>query len=583
MPLIAESQLAPVFERIARGEIRMVAWGAMDEAELYRWTCPLPLAYYIDLDFRRWGETRGGVAIRSPSALEGETPESLVVVINYYMVRAFQELCDYLDRIGPFRYFMPAPIDVVAGSGSPSCGHSPLESLMHAPWPPTDPGALARAYLGAAPTEGHWARAARLLCQHRDHLAAVDGGPRDGAVLFVECLHLGGAERQLCNLAAGLHGQGWNVAVAVTRPHPANAAHYLDILDRNGIEHLLVGLPDPPDADTFVHYLLRQVNSEVATLLWHMPPHLIMSILAMYLFLRQRRPRLMVCYLDRPNVIGATAALLAGVPTVLMSGRNVNPTHFPHFYARQTDAMHAMYTMVITAGARMSANSAVGAQSYADWLALPPTQVPVVANCVAIDVTMPSDILAVEGFKALAGIAPKARVILGVFRLSPEKRPLLFVDVFARLATAQADLHAVICGTGEMEEAVRARARALGIDKRLCILGGVRNIALVMRGSCILLHVAEHEGMPNALLEAQSLGLPVVCTRTTGSTEVLAPSLLAFCRADDDVEGLAQSCATLLVDPALQLHVGAQARRHVQERHSLNRLVQDTVAAAFDP
>lgn len=583
MPLLEPDQLPGLFDDVVAGRVRLVVWGAVEVAGLYQWLCPLPISYYVDTDWHRWRETLCGVPIRSPSALDDEDPAGVVVALNYYMLQSLDQLCRFLDERGGIRYFIPMPIASVwrRASRAPAvpAPSALLEQLVLAP---VNDRETALAWRGAA-GEGHWDRLARLLAEHRRKMAeAGEETAREGAVLFVECLHVGGAERQLVNLAAGLRRRGWNTAVAVTHREPPETAHYLDYLRANGVEYRLVGLPGTQAPDDLLATIRASVDPSLAALLWHVPPHLVPSVLALYLFLRERRPKMVVCYLDRPNILGAMAAVMAGVPAVLMSGRNVNPTHFPHFYTRQTDHMLGMYrALLASGGARMSANSAVGAQSYADWLGLDRARVPVIPNCIAEGADAPVAEDALRGFRALMGVPEDAPLVLGVFRLSPEKRPFLFLEVFARLSRHFPRAHALICGHGSMQDAVRRRAAELGVADRVNVLGGVRNVPLVMRASDVLLHVAEHEGMPNALLEAQAVGLPVVCARAPGSLEVLAPALEGFSRDAGDVDAMVEDCRALLADPSLRRRLGEQARRHVVERHSLGRLVDDTLAVAF--
>ncbi|HLO78545.1 MAG TPA: glycosyltransferase [Magnetospirillum sp.] len=586
MPLLAEDSLPALFDDVIAGKVRLVAWGAVDNAALFQWSCPLPLAYYVDTEWRRWGQEFCGAPIRSPSVLQDEDPATTVVVVHYFMLATVQDLYDFLERVGPFRYFVPAPIDIA----SPSAGVAPtdegaLGAVVAVDPVRSDKAALARAILANRGSESHWQRATRLLAQRRRLLAETDTAPRgQDAVFFVECLHLGGAERQLSNLALGMAQQGWRTTLAVTRPEPPEAAHYVEFLRSVSVDYRLVTLPEAPEPGDVVSYLLKRVEPDVALVLWHMPPHLLPVILTMYLYLRDVRPQLVVCHLDRPNIIGAMAAALAGVPAILMSGRNVNPTHFPHFYTGQTQAMWDVYQVLLHGGgARLSANSRIGAESYARWLGMDVDAVPVVRNCVAAEALAEIPARAAEGVRALLNIPDDAPMVLGVFRLAPEKRPLLFIEVVARLRRAVPNVHAVICGTGALEGECRRRAEQLGIAGAVAFMQAVQNVAAVMRAGTLLLHVSEFEGTPNALLEAQAQGLPVVCTRTGGSEEALAPELADYALDPDDVDGLVGSCLRLLSDASLRDALGDRARAHVLEHHSLAALVRNTLAVALAP
>jgi glycosyltransferase involved in cell wall biosynthesis len=585
MPLLTQDSLPAVFEEVIAGRVRLVAWGAVDAAALYQWSCPLPLAYYVDTNWQSWGHDCCGLPVRSPSVLEDEDPATTVVVIHYFMLLSVQKLYDFLDRVGPFRYFIPTPIDGAAPCADRPADDRRLRELIAVDPVRADKSALAGAFLAASNGEGHWARASRLLAERRLRLARSDTSPRERkAVFFVESLQLGGAERQLCNLALGLQRQGWHATLAVSRAEPPDALHYVDFLRSSQVDYQLVTLADAPPANDLVSYLLARVEPDVAEVLWHMPPHLVILMLPIYLFLRETRPRMVVCHLDRPNIIGAMAAVLAGVPAVLMSGRNLNPTHLPHFYAGQLQGMWDVYRVLLDGGAaRLYANSRAGAESYASWLGVEAGSIPVVPNCVAAELLAEVPAKAADGVRALLGFDDDALVVLGVFRLAPEKRPLLFVELVARLRQVLPNVRGVICGTGPLEAECRRRAGELGIAGDVVFMRSVQNVAAVMRASAIMLHVAEVEGTPNAVLEAQAQRVPVVCTRSGGSKEVLAPALRAYCHALDDVDGLTASCLRLLADATLRAELGECARAHILENHSLDMLVGNTLKVALAP
>lgn len=581
MPLLTPQQLPSIFEDVMHGRKKLVVWGVTDIADIYRWTCPLPVAYFVDTEYWRRPRRFAGLDVHSPSRLEQEDPAGVVVALNYHLSSLCPQLAAYLDGIGPVGYFHPIHLDRVwRGQGT-----GDLAELVARPW--RDAGSsetetLARAFARTDLGEGHWPRAGRLLAAWRRHHARQDqDGPRSGAVLVLEALYLGGAERQLCNLGMGLRRRGFDVTLAVTRAEAPGNRHYVDFLIRNGIAYHPVSVPGLT-AETAVA-AIQSTPPEVTAILWHLPPYLVTAVLALYLFLCQRRPRLVVCHLDRPNLMGAFAALLAGVPAVLMSGRNVNPTHFPHFYAGQTDDMAELYRVAIANGARLYANTANGAQSYARWLDLAADRVPVVANCVSEAALTPLAPAAAMGVRAMLELPADARLVLGVFRLSPEKRPLLFVETLARLLELAPDVHGVICGLGNMEGAVQERARALGIAHRLTLAGAVGNIPAVMGAADLLLHTAQHEGMPNVLLEAQAQGLPIVCCDAPGSAEALAPVWRETMVADPGPESLARACLSRLGhedDDDTKRRVSV-AKTHVRTHHSIDRLAAATLDLAF--
>ena len=75
---------------------------------------------------------------------------------------------------------------------------------------------------------------------------------------------------------------------------------------------------------------------------------------------------------------------------------------------------------------------------------------------------------------------------------------------------------------------------------------------------------SRYEGMPYALLEAMSMGLPVVATRVCGCQDVVEEGVTGLLVAPDRPEELARQMLRLLRDPAYARRLGAAAREAVE-------------------
>ncbi len=112
---------------------------------------------------------------------------------------------------------------------------------------------------------------------------------------------------------------------------------------------------------------------------------------------------------------------------------------------------------------------------------------------------------------------PELRV-LSVGRLEEEKNPLLLADVAAGLRRRDARWRLLVCGEGPLEAALRERARQLGVEEAIVLLGYLAHdrLADLYRSSHVLLHVSWTEGLPQVLFEAAAARLPIVATAVGG-------------------------------------------------------------------
>ena len=85
------------------------------------------------------------------------------------------------------------------------------------------------------------------------------------------------------------------------------------------------------------------------------------------------------------------------------------------------------------------------------------------------------------------------------------------------------------------------------------------------------------EGLPNALIEAQAMGIPVVTTSGGGSAEALAPGLTGVVVSDDSPAGVARTCLGVLATAA-KARMAAAAPIWVRKQFSLERLAENTMA-----
>jgi len=106
------------------------------------------------------------------------------------------------------------------------------------------------------------------------------------------------------------------------------------------------------------------------------------------------------------------------------------------------------------------------------------------------------------------GVAPDELAILAVGRMTAQKRPLLFLEIAARILTRIPEARFFWIGDGPLSAEWDARAAALGIGARAQRLGWREDAAALIAGGDLLLHTAEYEGMPLAILEAMAAGVP---------------------------------------------------------------------------
>lgn len=104
------------------------------------------------------------------------------------------------------------------------------------------------------------------------------------------------------------------------------------------------------------------------------------------------------------------------------------------------------------------------------------------------------------------------KTILTVGRLYPQKNHALLLNAFAQVHKKHPEYKLKICGKGSEENDLEELASELGIDSFVSFMGEVDNVKDELKQSSCFVLSSDYEGLPNALMEAMAVGIPVIST-----------------------------------------------------------------------
>lgn len=153
-------------------------------------------------------------------------------------------------------------------------------------------------------------------------------------------------------------------------------------------------------------------------------------------------------------------------------------------------------------------------------------------------------------------------IVLLVARLRWEKGLATFASVIAALNDRGVRHRVAIVGDGPAREAF---SRLLPPSAAFFgTLTGAK-LAEAYASSDIFLYPSTTEGWGATCLEAQSAGLPVVATTSSGIVEVVADGVGGFLRAPHNSSALADAVESLVTDDGLRREMGRRASRHAEQ------------------
>ena len=131
------------------------------------------------------------------------------------------------------------------------------------------------------------------------------------------------------------------------------------------------------------------------------------------------------------------------------------------------------------------------------------------------------------------------------------------------------EVRLVAAGTGDID-VVRRSAIELGVEKHVLLPGyvsGPEKFRLLAEAAIYVLP-SYNEGVPISILEAMSVGLPIVTTPVGGIPDVIRSGEEGFLVAPGSIDELARRIIQLLSDEGLRKRMGENARRRLRTEHS---------------
>lgn len=161
---------------------------------------------------------------------------------------------------------------------------------------------------------------------------------------------------------------------------------------------------------------------------------------------------------------------------------------------------------------------------------------------------------------------PEVPYLIHVGRFTGQKRHDLLLDAFGMLSPSH-----VLVMLAEREPALSELIRQRGLEGRALVAGFKANPYPWIAGAKLLVLCSDHEGLPNVIIEALALGIPVVSTDCpSGPREILGASLPECLVPVNDAPALAEGIARTLKNPPQPSRV------------DLSPYAADAVAAAYE-
>lgn len=294
---------------------------------------------------------------------------------------------------------------------------------------------------------------------------------------------------------------------------------------------------------------------------------------------RERRYDIVHTHLAKAGIVGRWAAHRAGVPIIIhgLHGATFNPT--------QNWLINALYLFLERRAAPWSDRIvSVGVDLQQRYLAAGvgrPEQYVLIHSGMdlraftAVRAWTPAQRAAK---RAELGVGAEDFVVGYVAALEWRKGHHRLIEVARELCPRYPQLRFLFVGEGFDEERLQALVREAGLADCVLFTGYRNDVPEIMAVLDVKVFASEREGLPQVLVQAATVGLPVVAFEAEGVRELVRDGGNGYVLPQGDIRGMIQALTHLLEHPHLARELGARGPQLVDERWQIETMQQKTIA-----
>ncbi|MDE5591401.1 MAG: glycosyltransferase, partial [Helicobacter sp.] len=158
----------------------------------------------------------------------------------------------------------------------------------------------------------------------------------------------------------------------------------------------------------------------------------------------------------------------------------------------------------------------------------------------------------------IEGCSSKKEIFcLAIGRLHPQKNYLTLFEAFKNLPTS---IKLYVLGEGDQREELESYCRRSKIAN-IVLLGFREDVSLFFKKADIFIHASTYEGLPNAVLEAASFGIPSIVSDIPVHREIFGEGEGALFFDPANVQGICDNIQTLIHDDSLYVTLRRQSAK----------------------
>lgn len=296
-------------------------------------------------------------------------------------------------------------------------------------------------------------------------------------------------------------------------------------------------------------------------------PHGVYQMLRLARFLRRGRFQIVHTHDLYANVLGIPAAVIARVPVIISSQRDLG--HLDLYKGRRRiwlRRLQKLSTAVLT-NANAVRDAVLSEKQFA------PEKVRVIHNGVDLERFAPPS----HDRDWLTPGANQEKWIVLVGNMHGDvKGHSLLIAAAETVVREFPEVRFLFAGDGQCRKAFEEQVARLGLERHFLFLGRRDDVPRILGCCDIGVLPSQAEGLPNAVLEYLAAGLPTIASRVGGNAEIIEDGKTGLLVPANDSSGLAAAILRLLRDPRYATELGSNCRANVSAEFSFERMIEKT-------
>lgn len=168
--------------------------------------------------------------------------------------------------------------------------------------------------------------------------------------------------------------------------------------------------------------------------------------------------------------------------------------------------------------------------------------------------------------------AEKEPIMINISSFVPEKNHGFLLDVFKLFVERNNKGYLWLVGDGKLRSDIEKKVQASELQSRIRFWGYTENAIAILKRSDIMVMPSKIEGLPGAILEALSCGVPVVASDAGGISEVIEDNVTGMCLNEFDKVRYVQRIEQLLFQPQLRDEIITNGRQVIEDKFLMSEI-----------